>query len=436
MHVNLTLSSDWMGNERSINAFNTSDWLCFLDAGGAPATLRVAESRGPCGPRMPVKPEGEFQKCYKMSRQSFMALAAKLESRLTVDEQQSRNRTGIEPITHINKLHMLLRWLSGGSYHDIRSKSGVSVSAFYDCIHEVVEAIIAHPDLQLQFPTTLAAQRHAASEFKKLSTSKVMKGCVGAVDGWLCPIKAPKKNEVTRVRSFFSGHYQRYGVDVQACCDHLSRFTAVTCSSPGGTGDSVAFLKWRLSAVVDTFPNGLYLVGDNAYTNTNKLLTPFPRPRIATAYHDSFNFYLSQLRIRIEMAFGLLVCKWRVFNAPLEIAFRRVPRTKLAACILHNWCINRRLIESTSYRVEEDEDLVDGLAALSIADEPPPDLSVVSQDSSRYRRLYDASDLAADTDTYNSSEWIRDAIVGVLERDTVLRPQRNRIRRSTEAQEG
>ncbi|KAE8985921.1 hypothetical protein PR001_g22749 [Phytophthora rubi] len=118
-----------------------------------------------------------------MSRQSFMALAAKLEPYLTVDEQQSRNRTGIESITHINKLHMLLRWLSGGSYHDIRSKSGVSVSAFYDCIREVVEAIIAHPDLQLQFPTTLAAQRHAASEFKKLSTSKVMKGCVGAVDG-------------------------------------------------------------------------------------------------------------------------------------------------------------------------------------------------------------------------------------------------------------
>ncbi|EGZ05951.1 hypothetical protein PHYSODRAFT_320040 [Phytophthora sojae] len=191
---------------------------------------------------------------------------------------------------------------NGGSYHDIRSKSGVSVSAFFDCVHEVVEAIIAHPDLQLQLPTTLAAQRHAACGFKKFSTSRVIKGCVGAVDGWLCPIKVPKKKEVTRVRSFFSGHYRRYGVNVQACCDHLSRFTAVTCSS-------LAFLKWRLSAVVDTFPNELYLVGDNAYTNTNKLLTPFPRPRITTAYHDSLNFYLSQLRIRIEMAFGLLVCK-------------------------------------------------------------------------------------------------------------------------------
>ncbi|EEY65167.1 uncharacterized protein PITG_16363 [Phytophthora infestans T30-4] len=42
-----------------------------------------------------------------------------------------RNRTGVEPISPVNKLHMCLRWLGGGSYHDIRVTSGVSVSAFY-----------------------------------------------------------------------------------------------------------------------------------------------------------------------------------------------------------------------------------------------------------------------------------------------------------------
>ncbi|KAG6955632.1 hypothetical protein JG688_00011795 [Phytophthora aleatoria] len=171
-----------------------------------------------------------------------------------------------------------------------------------------------------------------------------MKGCIGAIYGWLCPIRVPRKTEVTRVRGFFSGHYQRDGVNVQACCDHLSRFTAVSCSSPGGTGDAVAFLKWRLSLVVNNLPSGLYVVGDNAYTNSNHLLTPFLRPRISTAAHDSYNFH-------------------------------------------------------------------------------------------HYRRLYESSDLSFDADTYNNSEWIRDAIVELLEREPILRPRRNRVRREQEEKE-
>ncbi|KUF93215.1 hypothetical protein AM588_10009113 [Phytophthora nicotianae] len=377
--------------------------------------------------------EGQFHKCYKMSYSSFMALAEKLEPYLLVDERQSCNRTGIGPITHINKLQMCLRWLSGGSYHDVRSNSGVSVAAFYASIHQVVDAIIAHPELQLEFPTSEPAQRHAVKAFERLSSSRIMKGCVGAVDGWLCPIRVPPKKEVSRVRSFFSGHYQRYGVNIQACCDHLSRFTAVTCSSPGGTGDAVAFLKWRLSAIVKNLPKGLYIVGDNAYTNTNQLLIPFPRPRITSSAHDSYYFHLSQLRIRIEMAFGLLVCKLRVFKAPLEISFKRVPRTILAACILHNWCINQRLRENRSYRVEDDEDMVEVVESTRLTGDRCVDSTVEPQDSSRYRRLYESSDLVVDTDTYNSSEWVRDAIVGLV--PNISRPQRNRIRRAQEEKE-
>ncbi|POM62800.1 hypothetical protein PHPALM_27989 [Phytophthora palmivora] len=361
--------------------------------------------------------EDHFKKYYKMSYASFMALAAKLETYLAVDEKQSRNRTGIEPITHINKLQMCLRWFSGGSYHDIRTNSGVSVGAFYAAIHEVVDVINAHPDLQLRFPTTVATQRHAAKSFERLSSSRVVKGCIGAVNGWLCPIRVPWRKEVAQVRSFFSGHYQRYGVNVQACCDHRSRFTAVTCSSAGGTGDAVAFLKWRLSSVVKTLPNGLYVVGDNAYTNSNHLLTPFPRPKISTAAHDSYNYHLSQ---------------WRVFKAPLEIAFKRVPRTILAACILHNWCINRRIIEAGGYCVEEDEDLLDGIEDSRFEQDPPADFTVEPQDSSRYRRLYDSSDLATDSDSYNNSEWARDAIVGFIKNNSIMRPSRNQARRARE----
>lgn len=364
-----------------------------------------------------------------------MRRSAKLEPYLPVDKQQSRNRTGTEPITHINKIQMCLRWLSGGSFHDIRINSGVSVGAFYTSIHQVVDAIISHPDLQLNFPTTLTEQRHAAKAFTRLSNSGLFKGCIGAIDGWLCPIQVPSRAEVARVRSFFSGHYQRYGVNVQACCDHHSRFTAVTCSSPGGSGDAVAYLKWQLSNVVENLPSGLYVVGDNAYTNTNHLLTPFPRPRISSAAHDSYNFHLSQLRIRIEMAFGLLVCKWRVFKAPLEIGFKRVPSTILAACILHNWCINQRLRENNRYCVEDDEDLIDGIDEVGREQVAIQDATIELHDASIYRRLYQSSDLAIDGDTTSCSEWARNALVGLIEHEAILRPMRNIARRAQQSRE-
>ncbi|KAF4033836.1 hypothetical protein GN244_ATG14212 [Phytophthora infestans] len=100
-----------------------------------PLVVLAAESRRQCRHRKAhgrlLVDEGQFQKCYKMSYESFMALATKLDPYLRVDEKQSRNRTGVEPISPVNKLHMCLRWLGGGSYHDIRVTSGVSVSAFY-----------------------------------------------------------------------------------------------------------------------------------------------------------------------------------------------------------------------------------------------------------------------------------------------------------------
>ena len=50
-----------------------------------------------------------------------------------------------------------------------------------------------------------------------------------------------------------------------------------------------------------------------------------------------------QLRIRIEMAFGMLVTKWGVLQKPLKIPLRKIPKVFLACCMLHNFCINERL---------------------------------------------------------------------------------------------
>ncbi|OWZ05211.1 hypothetical protein PHMEG_00022738 [Phytophthora megakarya] len=223
-----------------------------------------------------------------MSFRAFESLVALLAPSLHVDEVQSRRRTGIAPLSPVNKVQMCISWLAGYSFHPVRALAGTSKTAFYCSIHAVMDAKQEQDELQLLFPVRKEDQRIVAHGFAKRSSNQALTGCFRDVQ---------KSNELLR---FFSGHYQCYGINVRACVDHHSRLTAVSCKCPGGMGDSLAYEKWNLSGIAEELPLGLYLVGNNAYSNGNKLLTPFTKPKTKTPVHDSFNFNLSQLRIQIE----------------------------------------------------------------------------------------------------------------------------------------
>jgi chloramphenicol O-acetyltransferase len=55
-----------------------------------------------------------------------------------------------------------------------------------------------------------------------------------------------------------------------------------------------------------------------------------------------FNFHLSQLHIKIEQSFRILVNKWRVFKKPLEVSLTQVPAVVECCMRLHNFCMNER----------------------------------------------------------------------------------------------
>jgi hypothetical protein len=58
---------------------------------------------------------------------------------------------------------------------------------------------------------------------------------------------------------------------------------------------------------------------------------------------DAYNFYLSQVRIRIEMAFGLLCGKWRILQKPLQVRLKNAGKVFICCARLHNFAINERL---------------------------------------------------------------------------------------------
>jgi hypothetical protein len=122
---------------------------------------------------------------------------------------------------------------------------------------------------------SLTEMHDAANAFKELSLDGRLNGCIVSLDGWLCRSKVLSASDTMNVGSYFSCHYQSYGVNVQATYDADCWFTLISILCPGGTGDSKAFATSYVHQHVSALPQGLCLAADNAYTLSDTVLIPY-----------------------------------------------------------------------------------------------------------------------------------------------------------------
>ena len=171
-----------------------------------------------------------------MSKQSFdKLLEMGIHDQLAVNELQANLRGG--PIIPELCMYCTIRYLAGGSYLDICDVAGISKSSFYRIVWKTMKIINSTPSLDIIFPQTAAEVQTAMNGFTMISMGAAIINCVGVIDGYLLRIKVPSKEEAGNVRSYFSGHYQCYGVNIQAVADHWSRFTYIGLAAPGVTAD-------------------------------------------------------------------------------------------------------------------------------------------------------------------------------------------------------
>jgi DDE superfamily endonuclease len=240
----------------------------------------------------------DFQRHIRMPYDSFKKLVSVLKDDLMVDSVQAGFRGGA--IIPEVCLYVCLRYLAGGSYTDIQILTGISVSSFYRILWKTINAINNSKStlLTIKFPSTNKESDDAALGFQSISQQGCIWNCVGVVDGYHLQIDTPSKTEAKNVKSFFSGHYQTFGVNVQATCDHNCRFTFIGVAGPGVMGDRDAIGQVSLKSLVEALP-GLYcIIGDCAYTPTEHLVPIFRGDQALSPKNDNFNFYASQLRIR------------------------------------------------------------------------------------------------------------------------------------------
>ena len=107
------------------------------------------------------------------------------------------------------------------------------------------------------------------------------------------PICVPSISEVAKVKSYFSGLYQCYGLNVQATCDAQCRFTSMSVLCPGGTSDSKAFYASHVYNIVQELPGGFFILSDNACMLTSTLLIQYSGKEKQNSSKDAFNFFFS-----------------------------------------------------------------------------------------------------------------------------------------------
>jgi hypothetical protein len=122
-------------------------------------------------------------------------------------------------------------------------------------------------------------------------------------------------------------------------CDSECCFLYFSVAAPGKTNDARAIKKTSLLTWIEKLPPGYFVACDCAYSISEHLIGPYSGPECFLDKSDAFNFYLSQLRIRIEMAFGIMVTKWRILKAPLSIRLKNIPLLFGAIVRLHNYCL-------------------------------------------------------------------------------------------------
>ena len=139
---------------------------------------------------------------------------------------------------------MAIRWFAGGAAADIFQVHGAGYKEVYISVWQVVDAINVCPALQLVFPASHREQKSTAKGFKAKSKAK-FSNCVGCIDGMLAWTNKPNKNSAKEagfgVAKFFCGRKKKFGLALQAICDHKRRFLDVEVGHPASTSDCLCF---------------------------------------------------------------------------------------------------------------------------------------------------------------------------------------------------
>ena len=296
-----------------------------------------------------------------MSYKTFRDLALLLGPGIILasgKKQDSKNNLPNGPILPEVRLACALRWFAGGSVYDIMTTYGISHTDALDSCWYVVDAVNSDRRFDIVFPDDPDLQKRIAEGFRQVSTA-YFGCCAGAIDGILIWIHKPSMRDCLDAGcssgKIFCGRKKKFDLNCQAVCDVRGKILDLSILYPGSTSDILAFEGKSLFQKLENglLAPGLCLFGNNAYLNTPYMAMPYSA--VSGGSKDAYNFYHSQLRIRIECTFGMLTHRWAILRSaiPMNVTVRKTVALVCALTKLHNFCVdstndNNRVPSSTA----------------------------------------------------------------------------------------
>ncbi|RPA79140.1 hypothetical protein BJ508DRAFT_200657, partial [Ascobolus immersus RN42] len=206
----------------------------------------------------------------------------------------------------------------------------------------VVEALQNIRTHWIKWPTKEARQKHAKRVGE--ASKGVFSGCIGFIDGTFLNLQyTPETNHY-----FYFNRKSTYAIGAMAVCTDNRQIVYLRVGDTSAVHDTTVFSRSYLSQTPSQyFGDGEYLIGDSAYTPTATMIVPFKKPRARQPLPKRFNFALSQRRIVIEHAFGMIKARFPALtNVPIRIrdtdSHAMVVNWFVAGVVLHNFLIARR----------------------------------------------------------------------------------------------
>ena len=330
--------------------------------------------------------DSHFRRMFRMSRECFNNLCSVIIMNIGEDKfksekyinaffqhnYQSDDRAYIMHKAHMNtsggyisgevKLAVAVRMLAGGSPLDLAVIFDISDShcktIFIDVlVNWIINANIGKMDI-VAYMNDEEAMRQVAVGFSKRSNG-VLRGAIGAIDGWLVKIQRPWKirDNVSDPASFFS-RKGFYALNVQCMVDDKKRVLWSSFSHRGSSHDSTCFRESSFYKDIlkpmqhKLFALSYFILGDSAYAIESFILPPYDNA-VSRSPEDAFNFYQSSARITVECAFGEIDRRWGIFWSPIAYSLVNTARICEGAMHLHNFLVDWR--ESL---IDADKDLL------------------------------------------------------------------------------
>ncbi|XP_029968422.1 protein ANTAGONIST OF LIKE HETEROCHROMATIN PROTEIN 1-like [Salarias fasciatus] len=283
--------------------------------------------------------DGEWQKHFRMKRDSFSLLCETLRPWLTRKNTKYRAAVPVEARVAI----CLWRIVTNLEYRSIAQLFGVGLSTCCQITQEVITAInVVMRPKYIKHPSS-AEFREIVQGFRDRWRFPQVGGCI---DGTHIKIRAPSNNS--------ADYYNRkgdYSIILQGVVDHRLRFWDINVGRPGKLHDARVY---ALSSLCERgnagtlFPNRterfegvdvpVLLLGDSAYPLSTWLMKPYQEGPGVTPDQLNFNSKLSSCRMAVERAYGRLKGRFRCLLKLNETHITFISQIVSACCVLHNFC--------------------------------------------------------------------------------------------------